>query len=189
MSIKRNFQVRLAARPEGMPTSQHWEMSLTDILEPSDGEVLVETAFVSVDPAMRGWLRDAKSYLPPVAIGEVMRAGGVGTVIASSHPDFEEGDQVVGHLGVQSHAVVKGEGLRKVSEKMAPLSTFLGALDPPPIWWTPPKARTSAGSAPWPRESGIEENDGSSPLSSRRRPSVWWRLGGRASARSPRSWT
>ncbi len=131
MSPKRNFQVRLAARPEGMPTSRTWAMGSTDIQEPADGEVLVETGFISVDPAMRGWIRDAKSYLPPVAIGEVMRAGGVGTVVASSHPDFEAGDQVVGHLGVQSHAVVKGDGLRKVSEKIAPLSTFLGALGMP----------------------------------------------------------
>jgi NADPH-dependent curcumin reductase CurA len=131
MCTKRNFQVRLAARPEGMPTSQHWEMGSTDILGPSDGEVLVETVFVSVDPAMRGWIRDAKSYLPPVAIGAVMRAGGVGTVIASCHPDFEEGDQVVGHLGVQSHAVVKGASLRKVSAKIAPLSAFLGVLGMP----------------------------------------------------------
>ena len=131
MSINRNFQVRLAARPEGLPTSQHWEMSSTEILVPSDGEVLVETVFVSVDPAMRGWLRDAKSYLPPVAIGEVMRAGGVGTVTVSSHPDFDEGDQVVGHLGVQSHAIVKGDGLRKVSAKIAPLSAFLGVLGMP----------------------------------------------------------
>ena len=108
MITKRGFQVRLAVRPEGMPTSRHWEMSSKDIREPSDGEVLVETAFVSVDPAMRGWIRDVQSYLPPVAIGDVMRAGGVGTVIASNHPGFEEGEQVVGHTGVQSHALVKG---------------------------------------------------------------------------------
>ncbi len=131
MSNERNFQVRLASRPEGMPTRQHWEMISTDIIDPSDGEVLVNTAFISLDPAMRGWLRDAKSYLPPVAIGDVMRAGGVGTVMASGHPDFEKGDRVVGHVGVQSHALVQGEALRKVSETLAPLSTHLGVLGMP----------------------------------------------------------
>jgi len=131
MGTESNLQVRLAARPEGMPTRQHWEMSSTEIVWPSDGEVLVKTAFISIDPAMRGWLRDAKSYLPPVAIGEVMRAGGVGTIIASEHPDLKEGEQVVGHIGVQSHALVQGGALRKVSEKLAPLPTFLGALGMP----------------------------------------------------------
>ena len=131
MGTESNFQVRLAARPEGMPTRQHWEMSSTEIVWPSDGEVLVKTAFISIDPAMRGWLRDAKSYLPPVAIGEVMRAGGVGTIIASKHPDLKEGEQVVGHIGVQSHALVQGGALRKVSDKVAPLSTYLGVLGMP----------------------------------------------------------
>jgi len=131
MVTESNFQVRLAARPEGVPTRQHWEMSSTEIVWPSDGEVLVKTAFISIDPAMRGWLRDAKSYLPPVAIGEVMRAGGVGTIIASEHPDLKEGEQVVGHIGVQSHALVQGGALRKVSDKVAPLSTYLGVLGMP----------------------------------------------------------
>jgi len=131
MTHERNFQVRLASRPEGMPTRRHWELISTDIVGPSEGEVLVRTAFVSLDPAMRGWVRDAKSYIPPVAIGDVMRAGGVGTVMASRHPGFEEGDHVVGHLGVQSHALVKGDALRTVSEALAPLSAYLGVLGMP----------------------------------------------------------
>ncbi len=131
MSTGRSFQVRLASRPDGMPTRRTWEIGWHQITGPSEGEVLVETAFVSVDPAMRGWLRDAESYLPPVAIGEVMRAGGVGTVIDSNSPDLEEGDQVVGLLGVQSHAVVPAAGLRKVSDEVAPLTAFLGALGMP----------------------------------------------------------
>lgn len=131
MGTKRSFQVRLAARPQGVPTRQHWEMSQVQIARPSRGQVLVKTAFVSIDPAMRGWLRDAKSYLPPVAIGEVMRANGVGTVVASEHPGFTEGNQVVGLVGVQSHALVQGEALRKVSDRIAPLSAFLGVLGMP----------------------------------------------------------
>lgn len=131
MANEENLQVRLAARPEGMPTRRHWDVGRTKIVKPSDGEVLVRTSFVSIDPAMRGWLRDVRSYLPPVAVGDVMRAGGVGTVVASKHPGFKEGDQVVGHLGVQSHALVQGGGLRKVSERVAPLSTFLGVLGMP----------------------------------------------------------
>jgi len=131
MNTESNFQVRLAARPEGMATRQHWEMSQNEIVWPSDGEVLVKTDFISIDPAMRGWLRDTESYLPPVALGDVMRASGVGTIIASKHPDLKEGDQVIGHIGVQSHALVQGGALRKVSEKIAPLPTFLGALGMP----------------------------------------------------------
>mgnify|MGYP000389197389 CR=1 FL=1 len=131
MCAQHTFQVRLASRPDGMPARTHWDMGWNDINGPSDGEVLVETAFISIDPAMRGWLRDAKSYLPPVAIGAVMRAGGVGTVIASKHPDFREGEQVVGHTGVQSHALVPGDTLRKVNDTVAPLPTFLGPLGIP----------------------------------------------------------
>lgn len=131
MSTERNFQVRLAARPDGMPTRQHWEMGSTDIVEPADGEVLVKTAFISLDPAMRGWLRKVKSYLPPVAIGDVMRAGGVGTVMASKYQNFKEGDRVVGQTGVQSHAIVPGKTLQRVDEKVAPLSAFLGVLGMP----------------------------------------------------------
>ena len=131
MRTQRSFQVRLASRPDGIPNREHWEMGWTDINWPSDGEVLIETAFISIDPAMRGWLREAKSYLPPVAIGEVMRAGGVGTVIASKHPDFREGEQVVGHTGVQTHAVVPGGTLRKVNDNVAPLPAFLGPLGIP----------------------------------------------------------
>ncbi|MCB2204599.1 NADP-dependent oxidoreductase [bacterium] len=131
MSTQRNFQVRLASRPDGIPAREHWELGWSDIDSPSDGEVLIETAFISIDPSMRGWLRDTESYLPPVAIGDVMRAGGVGTVIVSKHPDFKEGDQVVGHPGVQSYAVVPGSTLRKASQDVAPLHAFLGPLGIP----------------------------------------------------------
>ena len=71
--------------------------------EPADGQVLVKTLVLSLDPAMRGWMNDGKSYIPPVAIGEVMRAGGIGRVVASKDPAFAPGDVVSGLLGVQEY--------------------------------------------------------------------------------------
>lgn len=129
MTDDSNLQIRLAARPDGLPTREHWTIATSPIEAPSEpGQVLVEVAYISLDPAMRGWIRDRRSYVEPVAVGDVMRAAGVGTVIASMHPGFEEGDQVTGFTGVQSHALVAGRDLTKVSDSLAPLPTFLGVL-------------------------------------------------------------
>ncbi len=78
-----NHQFRLAARPVGMPKRSDWKYTEEPAGEPNDGEVLVKVLYLSLDPAMRGWMNEGKSYIPPVGIGEVMRAGGVGRVIAS----------------------------------------------------------------------------------------------------------
>jgi NADPH-dependent curcumin reductase CurA len=132
MADEKNVQVRLAARPEGMPGAEHWRITEEPVPElTEDGQVLVKVAYISLDPAMRGWLRDGASYIEPVGVGDVMRAGGVGTVVASRHPDYNEGDQVLGVTGVQSHAVVEGKGLTRVNEQHAPLPAFLGALGMP----------------------------------------------------------
>ncbi|MBW2523199.1 MAG: NADP-dependent oxidoreductase [Deltaproteobacteria bacterium] len=132
MTTSDNLQVRLAARPEGMPTQEHWTISSTPVPElTDDGQVLVKVAYISVDPAMRGWIRQGASYVEPVAVGDVMRAGGAGTVVASNHEGFAAGDQVVGLTGVQSHVVIDGAGLTKVSGELAPLPTFLGVLGMP----------------------------------------------------------
>jgi NADPH-dependent curcumin reductase len=94
-----NRQVRLAARPVGLPKASDWDHTEEPVAQPGEGEVLVKLKYLSLDPAMRGWMNDARSYVPPVGIGEVMRAGGVGEVLASEHPRFEAGDHVTGMTG------------------------------------------------------------------------------------------
>ncbi|MGL6112240.1 MAG: NADP-dependent oxidoreductase, partial [Rubrivivax sp.] len=99
-----NHQVRLASRPVGMATAENWTLTEEAVAEPADGTVLVKTLVLSLDPAMRGWLNEGKSYIPPVGIGEVMRAGGIGRVVASKDPAFASGDLVSGLLGVQEYS-------------------------------------------------------------------------------------
>ncbi|MEW1910459.1 NADP-dependent oxidoreductase [Kitasatospora sp. NPDC085895] len=126
-----NRQIRLAARPQGAVKPTDWEHATTPAAEPGEGEFAGRTRFLSLDPAMRGWLDDRPSYLPPVGIGEVMRAGSVIEVTASNHPKYEVGDHVVGTFGVQEHVVSDGRGTIKVDPAAAPLSTYLGALGMP----------------------------------------------------------
>jgi NADPH-dependent curcumin reductase CurA len=126
-----NHQVRLAARPVGLPKRSDWQFTETPLPKPGDREVLVRTLYLSLDPAMRGWMNEGRSYIPPVGIGEVMRAGGIGRVVASNHPDFAVGDHVNGTLGIQDYAVVEGGRLTKVDPKLAPLPVFLNTLGMP----------------------------------------------------------
>jgi NADPH-dependent curcumin reductase len=123
-----NHQVRLAARPKGLPTPEIWDHTQEVVREPGDGELLVKVLYLSLDPAMRGWMNEVRSYIPPVGIGEVMRAGAIGEVIASRHPDFAIGDHVTGPLGVQEFVLTDGRGLVKVDPALAPLPAYLGAL-------------------------------------------------------------
>jgi len=123
-----NRQCRLAQRPVGLPGPEVWQFTDEPVPEPQDGEVLVDVEYVSLDPAMRGWMNDAPSYIPPVQLGDVMRAGTVGRVAASRHPKFAEGDAVSGALGVQERAISDGRGLIKVDPDLAPLPTYLGTL-------------------------------------------------------------
>ena len=99
-----NHQVRLARRPSGLPVREDWSLSAEPAGVAEEGGVLVKTLCLSLDPAMRGWMNEGKSYIPPVGIGEVMRAGGIGVVVASKHGGFAEGDRVTGALGVQEYA-------------------------------------------------------------------------------------
>jgi len=131
MSTGTNHQIRLAARPVGLPKRSDWQFSETPIPEPREGEVLVKVLYLSLDPAMRGWMNEGKSYVPPVGIGEVMRAGGVGRVIASKHQSFAVGDHVSGITGVQEYAALAGAQLTKVDPAMAPLPVFLNTLGMP----------------------------------------------------------
>jgi NADPH-dependent curcumin reductase CurA len=123
-----NHQLHLAARPVGQPRSTDWEYVEEPVAEPGDGELLVQVLYLSIDPAMRGWMNAGKSYIRPVEIGEVMRAGAVGRVIASRHPDFAVGDHVSGSFGVQEYCVSDGRGVTKVDPALAPLPVYLGTL-------------------------------------------------------------
>jgi hypothetical protein len=108
-----NRQYRLARRPSGMPVREDWSFTTEPAGEPDDGGVLVKTLALSLDPAMRGWMNEGKSYIAPVGIGEVMRAGGIGTVVASRSPAFAVGDTVYGTLGVQEYAKFDAAQLAK----------------------------------------------------------------------------
>ncbi len=123
-----NHQFQLANRPTGMPERSDWTYAEEPLRDPEDGEVLVKALYISLDPAMRGWMNDTRSYVPAVGIGEVMRALGVGRVIASRNPEYAEGDHVTGLLGVQEYAISDGNGLFKVDPDAAPLPVYLGTL-------------------------------------------------------------
>ncbi|HSV35177.1 MAG TPA: NADP-dependent oxidoreductase [Ramlibacter sp.] len=110
-----NHQVRLARRPVGTPTRDDWSFTTEPVQEPASGGVLIKTLALSLDPAMRGWMNDAKSYIPPVGIGEVMRAGGVGKVIASANPKFAVGDLVSAVLGVQEYMLIAEDQIKRAS--------------------------------------------------------------------------
>ena len=130
-----NQQVRLAARPVGMPKQSDWKFTSESVRDIADGEVVVKTLYLSLDPAMRGWMNEGKSYIRPVAIDEVMRAGGIGKVVASKSPQFAVGDYVSGGLGVQQYWVGRADdktaALYKVDPKAAPLPKYLNALGMP----------------------------------------------------------
>jgi hypothetical protein len=106
-----NHQVRLAARPAGLPAPGDWQFTEEAVAAPAEGGVLVKVLALSLDPAMRGWMNEGRSYIAPVALGEVMRAGGAGTVIASRHPGFAVGDAVSGTPGVQEYWSVGADQL------------------------------------------------------------------------------
>ena len=124
-----NRQVRLKSRPSGIPQAEHFEIVETPVPALRDREFIVRNEFLSVEPAMRGWVSAVANYSDPVGIGEVMRSFSAGTVVASRHPGFAEGEHVMGMLGWQDYAVSDGSnGTRKVTETDLPLSLSLGVL-------------------------------------------------------------
>ncbi len=123
-----NTVCRLAARPVGLPKAADWQISDEPVAAPGDGEFVVQVGYLSVDPAMRTWMNAGRSYVPPVEIGEVMRAGAIGRVIESRHPDFATGDEVYGAFGVQRYAVSDGRDVNPVDTALAPAPVHLGAL-------------------------------------------------------------
>jgi NADPH-dependent curcumin reductase CurA len=126
-----NHQIRLAARPVGLPKRSDWRFTEEPVAEPGDGEILVQIQYLSLDPAMRGWMNDVKSYVPPVGIDEVMRAGAAGRVTASKHPKFAVGDHVSGLFGAQEWALSNGKGVVKLDTSLVPLPVYLGTLGMP----------------------------------------------------------
>ena len=134
-----NHQIRLASRPVGLPTRDNWTFTTEPVAEPGPGGVLVKTLYLSLDPAMRGWMNEGKSYIAPVEIGAVMRAGGVGKVIASNNPAFAVGDYVNAGLDVQEYCLfpedkIKRSGMFKVDPNLGSnlgLTTWTNVLGMP----------------------------------------------------------
>jgi NADPH-dependent curcumin reductase len=128
MSTLRNRRFTLIKRPTGMAQRTDFEFSTVRVGEAGPGEVVLRVLYLSLDPAMRGWMNESKSYIPPVGLGEVMRAIGIGQVVASNDPSLTTGDFARGLTGVQDYAVVAAQNLNKVDPQLAPLPRHLGAL-------------------------------------------------------------
>ena len=119
-------------RPEGLPEKETWKLVENEVPELKSGEFLVENHYISLDPAMRGWLNNSRSYIPPVELNEVMRAGSVGKVIQTQgETKFKTGDFVSGWGGVQQYSISMGEGYFKVDHDQAPLTQYIGTLGMP----------------------------------------------------------
>jgi hypothetical protein len=129
--VRKNHRFTLAARPVGLPRPTDFAFEEADLRELGDGELLVKVQYISLDPAMRGWMNDGKSYIRPIAIGEVMRAIAIGSVVESKHPRFAVGAHVSGMFGLQEYAISNGDGLMPLDPKLAPLPVMLGTLGMP----------------------------------------------------------
>lgn len=123
-----NRRFLLAKRPQGEVRRDDFTFETVTVAEPDEGQVVVRNLYLSLDPAMRGWMNEGKSYVPPVGLGEVMRALGVGEVTASRHPDVKVGDTVSGVLGMQDYYVGDARGLQPIDPSLAPLPRYLSAL-------------------------------------------------------------
>lgn len=123
-----NKQIILKKRPIGLPTKDTWELIKSETPELKEGEFLIQCEYISLDPAMRGWLNNTRSYIPPVQINEVMRAGGVGKIIDSNNEYFKVGEFVYGQTGVQQFVITNGKGYHKVDPNLAPLPMYTGTL-------------------------------------------------------------
>jgi NADPH-dependent curcumin reductase CurA len=131
-----NHQIRLASRPVGLPTAANWSHTSEPVAEPEEGGVVLKTLALSLDPAMRGWMNEGKSYIPPVGIGEVMRAGGVGRVVASKNERYAVGDYVSAGFGVQEYVTLakdqmRNAGLVKIDLSVGTLTQWLNVLGMP----------------------------------------------------------
>ena len=131
MSDHQNLRVVLASRPVGRPKPSDFRFEHAPIPEPGDGQVLLEIQTLSLDPYMRWRVSAAKSYAPPIEIGDVIVGGTVARIKASRHPDWREGEIVLSESGWQRYALSDGSGLRRLDPAIAPPSTALGVLGMP----------------------------------------------------------
>lgn len=126
-----NKRITLIARPKGYPTADLFRLDTLPVPEPEDGQLLVGVEMISLDPAIRGWMNEGTTYIPGIALGDVVRAFSAGKVLASKHPDFKEGMYVAGLLGAQTHTVHNGKGLTVLDLNTGPLEWHLGVLGMP----------------------------------------------------------
>jgi len=124
-------RIVLASRPKGEPSPENFRMERFDVPKPGDGQLLLKTLYLSLDPYMRGRMNAGESYAPPVEVGAVMDGEVVAEVVASGRPEYRPGDLVLARLGWSTHGVSDGEGLRKVDPALAPITTALGVLGMP----------------------------------------------------------
>lgn len=126
-----NTRILLASRPHGEPTADNFEVETQPLPQPADGEVLLRTIYLSLDPYMRGRMNDAKSYAAPVEVGAVMEGGTVAEVLESRDPSLSPGDIVLCGLGWQTHGVLPAAQVRRLDPSRAPISTAVGVLGMP----------------------------------------------------------
>ena len=121
-------EVHLASRPTGEPTAENFRVETRDVPEPADGQVVVRNSWMSVDPYMRGRMNDARSYVPPFQVDEVMGGAAVGEVVASNAPGLAAGDTVYSELGWREYAVDNAAAFRKVDATAVPITAYLSVL-------------------------------------------------------------
>ena len=127
-----NKQLIFKKRPVGVADKDTWSLETNKIPTLKDGEVLIEHHYISLDPAMRGWMNETKSYIPPIPIDDVMRAGSIGKVVkTNNHSNFKVGDCVTGWGGVQQFVVTNGDNWYKVDDTLAPMPMYIGTLGMP----------------------------------------------------------
>jgi NADPH-dependent curcumin reductase CurA len=126
-----NKEIRFASRPAGMPTLDNFKIVEADLPQLNNGDLRVRTLYISVDPYLRGRMREGRSYVPPFEVGQVIMSGVVGEVVESRAPEFAPGDIVTGMLGWRLYNVAKAPELRKVDPRVAPITTALGVLGMP----------------------------------------------------------
>ncbi|HLO44730.1 MAG TPA: NADP-dependent oxidoreductase [Leadbetterella sp.] len=123
-----NTRILLNQRPIGTPSSECWKLDTSEIPDLKQGEVLLKVKYLSIDPAMRGWMNDSKSYIKPVQLGDVMRALGIAEIVASKNEKFAVGEHVSASVGVQEYVVSDGWDFVKVDPNIFPLPAYLGTL-------------------------------------------------------------
>lgn len=131
MQEHKQQQVTLARHPQGKPQSHDFKVVQTDVPTPGDGEMLIQTLYLSVDPGMRGMMEETKSYAAGFEVGQALTGRSVGRVVTSHHPDFAAGDYVYERLAWQHYSISDGSKAKRVDPDVAPLSTYLGVVGVP----------------------------------------------------------